>query len=85
MESVVQDALNKWPDPTKIPTAANFDHEAPARLLAFFDWLFLIDPDAVVNSNFHNVRAYAGLPITHTGKIPDCQAFSSLDTKGLGV
>ena len=72
MESVVQDALNKWPDPTKIPTAANFDHEAPARLLAFFDWLFLIDPQAVVNTGFHS----AGRQISHTGSLSNLPDFS---------
>ena len=76
---VVKDALNKWPDPSKTPTAANFDHDAPARLLAFFDWLFLIDPDAVVNKDFHIAAAYAGRPIPHLGKVPVCQAFSYLD------
>ena len=79
MKRLVDDALKKWPDPSKTPTAANFDHDAPARLLAFFDWLFLIDPDAVVNKDFHIAAAYAGRPIPHRGKVPACQAFSYLD------
>ena len=50
MKSVVEDALDKWPDPTS-PT---IDHDAPARLLAFLDWIFKIDLQAVVNSDFHD-------------------------------
>ena len=75
IKGVVKDALNKWPD----PTAANFDHDAPARLLAFFDWLFLIDDFAVVNEDIHKAAAYAGGPIVwgigpipHRGKVCTC-------------
>ena len=53
MKSVVDDALKKWPDPSKTPTVANFDHDAPARMLAFFDWLFLIDLYTVVGWLLH--------------------------------
>ena len=59
MKGVIEDALNKWPNPTS-PT---IDHDAPARLLAFVDWIFKIDTQAVVNSDFHN----AGGQITHSG------------------
>ena len=61
MEYVVQDALDKWPDPRK--NDHDIDHEAPARLLAFFDWLFRIDPQAVVNADFHDT----GGQIAHSG------------------
>ena len=63
MANVVQDALNKWPDPRK--NDGDIDHEAPARLLAFFDWLFRIDPQAVVNAGFHDARG--GGQILHSG------------------
>ena len=64
MAYVVQDALNKWPDPAK--NDRDIDHEAPARLLAFLDWLFLIDPQAVVNAGFHNSVPMA-VHILHSG------------------
>ena len=50
MKGIIKDALNKWPNPTS-PT---IDHDAPARLLAFLDWIFKIDIHAVVNSDFHD-------------------------------
>jgi len=52
MEKVVRKALDKWPNPAK-PDDRHNDHEAPARLLAFLDWLFRIDEDAVVNPGVH--------------------------------
>ena len=64
MESVVRGALDKWPDPAK--NIRDIDDEAPARLLAFFDWLFRIDPQAVVNTGFHDA-APIGAPILHSG------------------
>ena len=67
MKSVVDDALKKWPDPSKTPTADNFDHDAPARLLAFLDWLFRIDDQAVVNAGFHDHPG--GGQITHRGSL----------------
>ena len=54
MKGVIEDALNKWPNPT-CPT---IDHDAPARLLAFVDWIFKIDTQAVVNSDFHNAGGH---------------------------
>ena len=63
MRYVVVDALDKWPDPSK--NDGDIDHEAPALLLAFFDWLFRIDLQAVVNAGFHDARG--GGQILHSG------------------